>query len=117
MILFINDYDIHVLNKYNKDGKGEGIHGVALLVKHKYSNYVKIVKGLSKCALWCHIDSRLTDQNILLGSLYIPPETSKHSCIEIFDSIEHDIIIAGDLNARIGRLSDVDTDKHQTQNF
>ena len=124
--VFINDYDIHVLNKYNKDGKCEGIHFVALLVKHKYSNYVKIVKGLSKCALWCHIDSRLTGENILLGSLYIPPETSKHSCIEIFDDIEHDIleltsdkersiILAGDLNARIGRLSDVDIDEDQTR--
>ena len=84
---------------------------------------LKVYQGVLCGAI---LNSRLTGQNILLGSLCIPPETSKHSCIEIFDDIEHDIleltsdkecsiIIAGDLNARIGRLSDVDTDKDQTQ--
>ena len=60
-------------------------------------------------------------KSVLLEAIYILPETSRHSHLEIFDEIGQDIlefssdkerciILAGDFNARVGNLSDTDID-------
>ena len=115
-------YNLNVLNKCNTEGESEGIHGIALLTKKSCTPFVKVLNGVSKCAIWCKIDRKLICKNALLGAIYIPPETSRHSYLEIFDEIEQDIlefssdkecciILAGDFNARVGNLSDTDIAK------
>jgi len=65
--------------------------------------------------LWFEINC-LSKENILFGVVYIPPEGSVYSNIDIFDKIERDIssycsnfdniVLLGDFNSRCGHLDD-----------
>ena len=76
--------------------------------------------------LWFELSKHFinTDKNIIVGVVYIPPESSKYSNREAFASIEsemHDLIsddkyilLAGDFNARTGELDDYLLINHDT---
>jgi hypothetical protein len=60
--------------------------------------------------------------NILLGVVYVPPENSKYSSIEIFNEIENDLLLlekshtggiclVGDFNSRCNNMSDLPSDR------
>jgi hypothetical protein len=59
---------------------------------------------------------------VLLGNIYIPPESTKYSCLDAFNEIESEMFqlsehsdligLLGDINAKTGKLLDyVETDK------
>ncbi|WAR15016.1 hypothetical protein MAR_005121, partial [Mya arenaria] len=73
--------------------------------------------------IWFQIDESILDTKCVFGAIYIPPEGSPYSSIEIFDQIESDIVdfrsegllvcMIGDFNARSGLLSDfISVDQH-----
>ena len=63
------------------------------------------------------IDSKVFGYKIILGIVYIPPENSSYSSIELFEGIESEpvlmynedarVCIMGDFNARTGTQSDI----------
>ena len=73
--------------------------------------------------IWFKVENTLLDCNCVFGAVYIPPEGSPYSSIDIFDKIEQDVInfhsdnlkvgLFGDFNARSGLLDDfVEVDHH-----
>ena len=84
--------------------------GVALLVKDKYKNKVKILEGTCNSVLWFSLKVGCTNNECLFGIVYIPPEGSCYSDVTIFDEIEHDltslrnavtyVCLFGDFNSR-----------------
>ena len=95
--------------------------GIAILVKAEIREYVKILtENMSKCVLWVKYDNPLTNHKLIIGAVYIPPESSRHHKTETFDLISDEILcikikhkvpvcMLGDFNARTGNLSDVIT--------
>ena len=75
---------------------------VALLVKNEMKNSVTLLD--TECE---NVDASILGKPVILGSVYIPPENSRYSKIDIFDDIEqeiteanrasHDIVLAGDV--------------------
>ena len=90
--------------------------GVALLVSNNIVQHVKIIQSDCESVLWFHISENLLGYTLFGGVIYIPPEGSKYSDIELFDQIENELIelkrtnsqicIFGDMNARTGILND-----------
>jgi hypothetical protein len=75
--------------------------------------------------LWISIKKQLThyDENIILGSIYLPPENSRFFTAENFEIFEDEITkkcqenkyvyLAGDTNSRVGTLRDfIRSDQH-----
>ena len=93
--------------------------GIALAVKQKFSKYVKYLENESEHILWCRIDKSITSTNedILLGCIYIPPENSQYVTSSCFDEIENEIIsfsnlsdnviLTGDFNAHTSNQIDI----------
>ena len=115
---------------YLKHGKGPGKKsgGTAIMIKKYWCQYVKVKEGSSTNVLWCLIDKLLLGENVLLGSVYIPPENSPYSNINLFAEIEDDItnfycesikefIVAGDFNARCGQLNDMEDCDYLSEAF
>ena len=81
------------------------------------SKFVKQIDIEHDYLSWFQIDEHVFGREIILGTVYVPPEASRYSNIEMFDEIESDLIqlykentsvcIMGDLNARTGTQSDV----------
>ena len=104
---------MHKNRKFAKHASG----GVALLVKRSIYKYFKSVHSENDWSLWFHIDKELFGQEILIGVVYIPPESSRYSSVEMFEEIESHVIasskentsvcILGDFNARCGNLCEV----------
>ena len=91
--------------------------GVGLLVKRSLSKFVKQIDIERDYLSWFEIDEHVFGREIILGIVYVPPEASRYSNIDMFDEIESDLIqlyrentsvcIMGDFNARTGTQSDV----------
>ena len=64
--------------------------GVALLVSSNIVKRVKIVQSDCETALWFHISENLLGYTLFGGVIYIPPDGSKYSYIELFDQIENE---------------------------
>ena len=90
--------------------------GVALLVKTEMKNSVTLLDTVCENVVLCRIDASILGKPVILGSVYIPPKNSRYSKIDIFDDIEqeitegnrasHDIVLAGDFNARTGMIKE-----------
>ena len=90
--------------------------GVGLLVKDKLSKYIKILNSDNENCLWFTIDEQILKKKVIFAVIYIPPEGSSYSSMQLFDNIENDILkfasddtqvcLLGDLNAKSGSLSD-----------
>ena len=131
--LFVNKYDIVGLvetkfddfDSVDIDGYSFfGFHrkkckrksgGVGLLVKNKLAEYIKVLNVDNENCLWFTFNGNCW-QNTIFCVVYIPPEGSVYSNIDIYSSIENDILnlnvndshicMIGDFNARCGTLSD-----------
>ena len=85
--------------------------GIALIFKETLSQYITVIDNRCECVLWFKIDKHLfsTEQDILAGAVYIPPEGTKYSNVTIFDDIDsclidlcnddNSILLLGDFNA------------------
>ena len=103
----------------SKKQRFHGIHGICVLVRKKYSDYVSIVKG-GECSniLWLNIGEQVLGTTTMLGTCYFPHEGSVHFEDELYDEVIQDMInlsteadpsfiLLGDFNARTGTLQDI----------
>ena len=105
----IPGYSIHFKLRKNiakiKSGR------IALAYKKKYEQYIKVLDSDSRLIQWFLISKRLTKcYEILCGVVYIPPENSNYSHIDLYFEIneklnqfasQHDhILLLGDFNSR-----------------
>ena len=78
--IVIPGYKCYMLNRTVCKVKSGGI---ALLVKESLLAFVKPLESSSECVFWFVIDEQLADKNLLLGIVYIPPESSPYSSVSI----------------------------------
>ena len=98
--------------QYRKSG------GLAIFIKDNISQFCTQYKTESDYILWISIDKSVldTDENVILGSIYIPPVQSRYYNEDELAVLESEIIsqcsnnkyvfINGDLNGRSSRLPD-----------
>lgn len=99
--------------------------GIGIIFKQVFSDKVKFLPTENKCVLWCKLDKTIGDfdKDLLLGSIYVPPEKSDFYMPDIMEDLELEIMekqiqenaymcLGGDFNARTSVLSDIlsDTD-------
>lgn len=105
-----------------------GIHGISVLYKDQYAKSINFINDLSSdCVQWAKVDKNAFGFDFILGSTYIPHETSKYFNSNIFEDLEDDIVnlksrfdgipicLIGDFNSRTGLLNDfisLDVDSH-----
>ena len=105
--------------KYGMKSSG----GIVVAYKQELHDFIHFHETESKYVLWFEITNKFTkfDRNVLVGSIYIPPENSKYSSREAFNEIEiemHElmhantcnekhVILTGDFNARTGTESEI----------
>lgn len=80
--------------------------------------FISVHENNSEYVLWISIDKALTnlDENMILGSVYIPPENSRFFNEDLWNKFENEleqkcsqhkyVYIAGDTNCRIGTMRD-----------
>ena len=99
--------------------------GIGIYVKNTLVKYFSLVENVSEYVLWMSIckDFTKTDENSILGVIYIPPENSRFLTEEQFTILENEIsekcinnkyvYLTGDTNSRVGSMSDyVPSDPH-----
>ena len=102
------------LNRKNAKRKSGGI--IVFVRDFLYEN-VEVLKSCNENVLWFIVNDNVFEYPVLIGSVYIPPESSTYSNIDIFDVIESDLIkytsetnckvcLVGDFNAHTGTKSD-----------
>ena len=84
-MIVISGYKCYMFNRTVCKTQSDGI---ALLVKEHLLEFVKPLESSNECAFWLEIDEKLPDKNLLLGIVYIPPESSPYSNVSIFHHIE-----------------------------
>ena len=93
--------------------------GIAVAVKKKCVDGVKFLTTTSNCATWFSLKQSLTgfDKELLVGAIYVPPEGTLYSSVDLFDEIESDladlrskedrnVLLMGDFNAYTKSLAD-----------
>ncbi|MEW8560930.1 MAG: hypothetical protein AB2541_02460, partial [Candidatus Thiodiazotropha sp.] len=92
--------------------------GIAFFVKEGISEYCKQKESVSDYIMWICVDKKLTqtDENLVLGIIYVPPSQSRFFNDDELLNLENEIssvcrsnkyvIITGDINARTAKLSD-----------
>ena len=99
---------------------------ISLLVCNNLAQHVSVIDTSTEVVIWFSLKEYST--TIIFGAMYIPPEYSPHSNIDIFDNIEQDLVelkslydceicLFGDTNARTAELRDFTLlDNHQISN-
>ena len=90
--------------------------GICVFVRNDRCKYVHVSEPVtchSQCILWFDIDDKLLPNKTLFGTVYIPPEGSNYSNIDMFAEIESRLLdfdgpicLLGDFNAHTGNLDD-----------
>ena len=92
--------------------------GLAILIKDNLANYCKPLETESDYILWTSLDKSITntDENIILGTIYVPPAQSRFYNDDEIQVLENEIMslcsnhkyvfITGNINARTARLCD-----------
>ncbi|VDI54368.1 Hypothetical predicted protein [Mytilus galloprovincialis] len=102
------------LNRKNAKRKSGGI--IVFVRDYLFEN-VEVLNSSNENVLWFILDNNVFDYATLFGAVYIPPESSNYSNIDIFDVLERDIIkytaetrckvcLLGDFNAHTGTKTD-----------
>lgn len=103
--------------KKNSINTGRKSGGIIFLYREKlFQDKITLVKKCNNY-IWSKIDKHVfdTDRDIYICGAYINPENSSYFDENIFENLEYDIehfsnighiIIAGDLNARVGKYDD-----------
>ena len=66
--------------------------GIAVYVKSYLFNYILPLKGGNDNVLWFTFKNCIFSEPVVFGVVYIPPEGSSYSSIDIFDSIESELV-------------------------
>ncbi|MEW8548622.1 MAG: reverse transcriptase family protein [Candidatus Thiodiazotropha sp.] len=92
--------------------------GISVYFRENLSKYIRHLQTESDYVLWIEIDKIFskTDENVILGTIYIPPENSNYYNEDEFMILETEItsfcarnkyvLLTGDFNARTGELRD-----------
>ncbi|CAG2236183.1 unnamed protein product [Mytilus edulis] len=108
--LSLPDYTFKMKNRLSLSNRRSG--GLIIFYKDKISKYVRLIENESNFVMWINISSQYTklDDDVILGSVYIPPENTRYSSSDSFREIENDILeyssrykyvcLAGDFNSR-----------------
>jgi hypothetical protein len=109
----IDGYTIYMKNR-QKARRSSG--GVAIIVKNELCKHIKIIDTNSEFTLWFKISKNVTGYELLCCNIYIPPENSNYSNINMFDTLEEEFVslhndeiacFFGDFNARTKDLNDL----------
>ena len=95
------------------------MYGICAFIRQRYIDYVHIIEATcSTNVLWLRVYQKAFGLNFILGTVYIPPEGSKHYDNDVFDNIANGVIhiknayneepfcFIGDFNSRTGLLDD-----------
>ncbi|CAG2203416.1 unnamed protein product [Mytilus edulis] len=92
--------------------------GIAFGYKNEMSKYIHIIETKSSLVLWAKIsaDFLQTDEDLVIGNVYIPPENSLYKITDALNELEQEllklsvnykyIMLVGDFNSRTA--SDID---------
>ena len=92
--------------------------GIILAVKDTVLKHVKIINTSCKYVLWFRLSKSFvnTDEDVIFGIVYLPPEGSRYASSDCFLDIESELIsisndnkyvcLMGDFNSRVGHLHD-----------
>ena len=92
--------------------------GIATIFHERYAEHCDVVKSNNEHVLWCHIrrTAHGGTKDILLGSVYIPPENSEYYDPKLFEDLELEvtsqgvndlsICLRGGINARTSEICD-----------
>ncbi|CAG2228304.1 unnamed protein product [Mytilus edulis] len=109
----IPGFTFHLKNRKNIARVKSG--GIAFGYKSHLENFVKPVENFSSLVYWWKISSDLlkTDQDVMMGNIYIPPENSVYKVPDAFNELEQEflkfsveykyILLNGDFNSRTSR--------------
>ena len=99
--------------------------GICVLVRDCFCKYVKVIDPVyfsshSDFVMWFTVDEKLLFEKTLFGVIYIPPENSSYSSIDMFNDIENVIVntnlqvcLLGDFNAHTKNVNEyIDIDSH-----
>ena len=121
-------YKFNMKNRRKITNKRSG--GIVVGYKENLDCYIDFICTKSKYVMWFKCDEKLfnTDQPVIFGVVYIPPEYTKYSSEEAFNEIEHEFLylsdqtnyvcLLGDFNARIWNEPDfVKFDTNERLNY
>ena len=92
--------------------------GLAVLIKDRFAEFCKHIDTTSDYILWLSLNKSLTntEENVIIGVIYVPPTQSRFFNDEELTSLENEItfmcsnykyvFITGDFNARTSHLND-----------
>ena len=95
-----------------------GVHGLCMFLKEEYFKLTKVLNDLSSpYVLWVKFEKEAFGITCVIGSVYLPCETSKYKDNDMFNVIYDDITniiskynipvcLIGDFNSRTGELDD-----------
>ena len=115
----LNEFSYVSKKKLKSDKKYNygGIHGISALISPDLKDAVELIPDAqSECVLWLIIKS-FRHGHFIIGSVYMPFDTSRFHFDDAFGQIEQDILnlkikydlpicLAGDFNAHTGNTSD-----------
>ena len=78
---------------YNREYCKIASGGVTLAVKHKYVQYIKLLKGVRRNTIWFEISNKLLNANNLFGFVYTSPEYSTYSSVKLFVELSEDLLL------------------------
>ena len=101
-----------------------------MYVRNSLSTYIDLIENNSEYITWIKLNPKLAnnDEPIILGSIYLPPESSRFLNEDYFDEFENEIsekcsnykyvYLIGDTNSRTGQHADyVTSDPHLSSTF
>ncbi|CAG2195708.1 unnamed protein product [Mytilus edulis] len=115
-IIDIPGYKFIMQNRKTKSKVKSG--GIAFGYKEKYEKQVHLIETESKLVLWLKISAEIfgTVEDVLIGSIYIPPENSLYKIPDAINELEQEflnfslnykyILLTGDFNSRTSIDSD-----------
>ena len=102
---------------HNRKGFKRASGGIALLVRKNLADSIHLIHSEHDHCAWFLVDNVVFGYQVIIGIVYIPPENSNYSSLELFEGIESDlalmhiddarVCIMGDFNARTGTQSDI----------
>jgi len=112
----IDEFKTFDLEKRSKKYPLPGIHGLHVYIADHLADQCEQILDTNfycESVIWIKIDKHL-----ILGAIYVPPESSKHHDPQFYDDLNDDIaiiklkydlplMIVGDFNSRTGMLNDL----------